>query len=168
MQDNKDVRFFPIFFAATFGVVLEVIGVFVDEIVVGYLFSDDAFVSVNLIEPYIELDTFIAYLVSVGGAALIVRAHGAGDRKRMSEIFGQTIIMCAICGIGLSLLYVLFTPGLSGLWRMIRLCMKAPLLILRLCGSILSWICLIPSCLLMYCTVAAIYSSILRSLPGSD
>ena len=112
MQDNKDVRFFPIFFAATFGVVLEVIGVFVDEIVVGYLFSDDAFVSVNLIEPYIELDTFIAYLVSVGGAALIVRAHGAGDRKRMSEIFGQTIIMCAICGIGLSLLYVLFTPGL--------------------------------------------------------
>ena len=54
MPDRKDIRFFPIFIGATMGVLLEVIATLVDEIVVGNLFSDEAFASVNLIEPYIQ------------------------------------------------------------------------------------------------------------------
>ena len=112
MQNKKDVRFFPVFFAATVGVLLEIVAVLVDEIVVGSIFNDEAFASVNLIEPYTFFEMFIAYLVSVGGASLIVRAHGAGDQKKMSEIFSQTMIMCGLVGIGLTLIYVIFTPQL--------------------------------------------------------
>lgn len=112
MQIKKDVRFFPVFLAATAGVILEIIAVLVDEIVVGNLFTDDAFASINLIEPFTFFEMFLAYLVSVGSAALIVRAHGAGDSKKMNEIFSQTILLCAMFGIELTLLYVAFTPQL--------------------------------------------------------
>ena len=112
MQEKKDVRFFPVFLGATAGVLLEVIATMVDEIVVGNLFTDEAFAAVNLIEPYTFFEIFIAYLVTVAAAALIVRAHGADDHERMSEIFSQTIIMCGIAGIALTSVYVLFTPQL--------------------------------------------------------
>ena len=112
MNNKKDLRFFPIFIGATWGVILEIISTFIDEIVVGNIFNDEAFAAVNLIEPYTYFEVFLAYLVCVGGAALIVRAQGAGDRKKMSEIFSQTMILCGLCGIGLTLLYVLFTPQL--------------------------------------------------------
>ncbi len=112
MKEKKNTRFFPIFIGATLGVVLEIISMLVDEIVVGNIFTDEAFASVNLIEPYTYIETFTAYLICVGGAALIVRAQGAGDRKRMNDIFSQTMILCGLCGIGLTLIYVLFTPQL--------------------------------------------------------
>ena len=112
MNNKKDIRFFPIFIGATLGVILEIISTLVDEIVVGNIFDDGAFASVNLIEPYTFFEVFLAYLICVGGAALIVRAQGAGDRKKMSEIFSQTMILCGLCGIGLTLLYVLLTPQL--------------------------------------------------------
>ena len=113
MKNKKDVRFFPIFLGATVGVLLEIIATtFVDEIVVGNLFTDEAFASVNLIEPYSYFEVFIAYLLTVAAAALIVRAHGAGDQKKMSEIFSQTIIACGIVGAFLTMIYVIFTPQL--------------------------------------------------------
>ena len=112
LDKKDDVRFLPVFIGATAGVMLEVIATLVDETVVGNLFTDDAFAAVNLIEPYTILEVFIAYLASVAGAALIVRAHGAGDYKKMSELFSQTIIVCGLCGISLTLIYVIFTPHL--------------------------------------------------------
>ena len=112
MSDKKYIKFFPVFMGATVGVILEIIGLLIDEIVVGNLSNDAAFASVNLIEPYTYLEVFLAYLIGVGGAALIVRAHGAGDKKRMSQIFSQTIIMCAIVGFTLTAIYVIFTPQL--------------------------------------------------------
>ena len=112
MNENKDIPFFPVFFGATLGVVLEVIATLVDEIIVGNILDDEAFVAVNLIEPYTVFETFLAYMVTVAGAALIVRAHGAGDREKMSELFSQTMIMCGICGTILTLIYVLFTSQL--------------------------------------------------------
>ena len=112
MQTQKDIRFFPVFLGATAGVLLEVIATLVDEIVVGNILTDEAFAAVNLIEPYTIFEVFIAYLVTVAGAAFIVRAHGAGDHKKMSELFSETMIMCGMCGLALTLIYVLFTPQL--------------------------------------------------------
>ncbi len=112
MDNKKDIRFFPIFFGATLGVALEVVATLVDEIIVGNLFNDDAFAAINLIEPYTVFEVFLAYLVTVAGAALIVRAHGAGDHKKMSELFSQTMIVCGLCGLVLTSIYVLFTPQL--------------------------------------------------------
>ncbi len=111
-MDRKDVRFFPVFLGATAGVLLEVIATLVDEIVVGNLFDDAAFTAINLIEPFTLFEVFMAYLVTVAGAALIVRAHGAGDREKMSQLFSQTLIACGACGLALTLVYVLFTPQL--------------------------------------------------------
>lgn len=114
MQSKQDgeVRFFPIFLAATASVMIDMVAQFVDEIVAGNLFDDASFASVNLIEPYTYLAMFIAYLICVGGAALIVRAQGAGDRKKMSELFSQSVILCVVCGAVLTLIYILFTPQL--------------------------------------------------------
>ncbi len=112
MDNKKDIRFFPIFLGATAGVLLEVIATLVDEIVVGNLFDDAVFASVNLIEPYNFFENFLAYLACVGGAALVVRARGAYDSKKMSELFSQTMIVCTLGGILLTMIYVLFTPQL--------------------------------------------------------
>jgi Na+-driven multidrug efflux pump len=112
MQNKKVRALFPRFYGCDVRCVLEIIATLVDEIVVGNLFDDCAFASVNLIEPYTLFEVFIAYLVAVGAAALIVRAHGAGDHKKMSEVFSQTIIVCGLGGIGLALIYVIFTPQL--------------------------------------------------------
>lgn len=112
MHSKKDVRFFSVFFAATLGILVDLITTFVDEVVAGDLFDDAAFASVNLIEPCTYFTAFAAYLISVGGCALIIRAEGAGDRKKMSELYSQSVILCVLCGIVLTLIYVLFTPQL--------------------------------------------------------
>ena len=112
MPDKKDIRFFPVFIGATLGVILEEIGILVDEIVIGNISTDEAFASVNLIEPYTYFEVFIGYLISVAAAAFIVRAHGAGDHKKMGDLFSQTLIVCGICGIILTAIYTLFTPDL--------------------------------------------------------
>lgn len=112
MENEKEIRFFPVFMGATVGVLLDIIGILVDEFVVGTLFDDAAFASVNLVEPYTYLETFLAYLVGGAAAALIRRVESAGDKKKMSEIFSQTLIVAGICGTILTLIYVLFTPQL--------------------------------------------------------
>ena len=112
MTDKRDIRFFPVFLGATLGVLLEIIATLIDEIITGNLFTDEVFASVNLITPYTLFEVFVAYLVTVAAAALIVRARGAGDTIRMSELFSQTIIVCGMVGVGLTLIYVAFTPQL--------------------------------------------------------
>lgn len=79
---------------ATLGVLLEIIATLIDEIITGNLFTDEVFASVNLITPFTLLEAFIAYIIGGFAAPLIVRARGAGDRIRMSELFSQTIIVC--------------------------------------------------------------------------
>lgn len=112
LSDQRDIRFFPVFLGATLGVLLEIIATLIDEIITGNLFTDEVFASVNLITPYTLFEVFVAYLVTVAAAALIVRARGAGDRIRMSALFSQTIIVCGLVGVGLTLIYVVFTPRL--------------------------------------------------------
>lgn len=115
MGKKRDIRFFPVFLGATLGVLLEIIATLIDEIITGNLFSDAVFASVNLITPFSIFEAFIAYLVTTAAAALIVRARGAGERERMSDLFSQTILLCALMGTGLTLLYVVFTPQLVAL-----------------------------------------------------
>lgn len=112
MQNEKDIRFFPIFLGATVGVILEIVATIVDEVITGHLFADGAFAAVNLVEPLMFFEIFLAYLVAVGGAALIIRARGSGDHKKMGEMFSQTLILCGLISILLTVIYVLFTPVL--------------------------------------------------------
>ena len=106
MQNEKDIRFFPIFLGATVGVILEIVATIVDEVITGHLFADGAFAAVNLVEPLMFFEIFLAYLVAVGGAALILRARGAGDREKMGEMFSQTLILCGLIGVLLTAIYM--------------------------------------------------------------
>ena len=115
MKNEKDIRFFPIFLGATVGVILEIVATIVDEVITGHLFADGAFAAVNLVEPLMFFEIFLAYLVAVGGAALILRARGAGDREKTGEMFSLTLILCGLIGVLLTAIYVLFTPGLTRL-----------------------------------------------------
>ncbi|SCX83835.1 Na+-driven multidrug efflux pump [Lachnospiraceae bacterium XBB2008] len=93
------VRFFPIFMAATLSAFIDVIGVLLDETVIGNLFGDTAFGAVNLLGPYITTETFLMYLLCVGGGALIVRAHGRHDRDQMDRIFSHCLTSCIMLGL---------------------------------------------------------------------
>ena len=75
MKNEKDIRFFPIFLGATVGVILEIVATIVDEVITGHLFADGAFAAVNLVEPLMFFEIFLAYLVAVGGRRLF-SGHG--------------------------------------------------------------------------------------------
>ena len=85
MQGKKTIRFFPIFIGAVMGVLLEIIATLIDEIIVGNMFTDEVFASVNLIEPYTFIEIFLAYLVTVAAAALIVRPAARTTERRWAS-----------------------------------------------------------------------------------
>lgn len=93
------VRFFPIFLAASLSAVIDSTQVFIDEAVVGNLFDDVAFGSINLLEPYLLLETIFSYLVCVGGPAMIIRARGANKPEEMRRIFNHCITCDLIIGL---------------------------------------------------------------------
>ena len=51
------------------------------------------------------MENFFEYLICVGGAALIVRAHGAGDTRRMSRIFSHCLTCCVLLGATFTAIY---------------------------------------------------------------
>lgn len=108
-MNNNNIRFFPIFSVATILALEEAIEGQVDEIVIGNVFDDVAFGAINLIQPYMTVVNYISYLICVGGAALIVRAHGANDSRKMSEIFSHCISCCLLAGILFFVIYMLFS-----------------------------------------------------------
>lgn len=112
MKNEGEIRFFPIFIAVSVSTILEIIATFVDEIITGHLFADGAFAAVNLIEPLMFFEIFLGGLATYGGLALIIRARGAGDRKKMSEMYSQTLIICGFTAVFLTAIYVLFTSEL--------------------------------------------------------
>ena len=103
INENKDtlVRFWPIFIGSTLTALLECVGVFLDETVTGQLFDDSVFGAINVIEPYVSVINFISYLICVGGGALIVRAHGSGNKQKMTDIFNH----CLTCCLGVCVLF---------------------------------------------------------------
>ena len=105
----NNVKFFPIFTVATVLALEEAIESQLDEMVMGNVFDDVAFGAINLIEPYMTLVNFVSYLICVGGAALIVRAHGAGDKDRMNRIFSYSVSLCIIVGILFFAVYMTFS-----------------------------------------------------------
>ena len=106
------VRFLPIFLAASLSAVIDSTQVFIDEAVVGNLFDDVAFGSINLLEPYLLLETIFSYLVCVGGPAMIIRARGAKKPEEMRRIFNHCITCDLIIGLAFSMVLSLFQEPL--------------------------------------------------------
>ena len=111
----RPVKFFPIFLAATLGVLIDSIRILVNEIVIGNLFDDVAFGAINLVEPYMILVDFFSYLICVGGAALIVRARGARKTEEVRKLFNHCVTCCLITGLVFFAAYSLFDEWFVGL-----------------------------------------------------
>ncbi len=112
LDENNEVRFFPIFAATMLSVAIESISFLVDEAVIGHLFEDSALAAVNLLEPYAFVIAFISYLICVDSSAMIVRARSTGDRQKMSAYFSQAIILCYLIGSAFMLLFTEFSRQL--------------------------------------------------------
>ncbi len=105
LNENNEVRFFPIFAATMLSVAIESIAFLIDEAVIGHLFEDSALAAVNLLEPYAFVIAFISYLICVDSSAMIVRARSTGDRQKMSDFFSQAIILCYLVGSAFMFLF---------------------------------------------------------------
>ena len=109
------IRFFPIFMAATLGVLIDSIRILVNEIVVGNLFDDIAFGAINLVEPYMMLVDFFSYLICVGGTSMIVRARGAKKPEEEQKLFNHSVTCCLIMGAVFFVLFSFFDEWFVGL-----------------------------------------------------
>ncbi len=105
---TSPVRFFPIFLAATLSVMIDSIRILVNETVVGNLFDDVAFGAINLVEPYMLLVEFFAYLICVGGTAMLVHARGAKKPEEMQKLFNHCVTCCLIMGLFFFAVFSLF------------------------------------------------------------
>jgi Na+-driven multidrug efflux pump len=112
-KDKVYVPFFPIFTVATLAVFLDIVSIILDEAVVGNMFDDTAFGALNLLEPYSLCENFLGYLICVGGTALIMRAHGEGDNKKMNDIFSLCISCCLIVGVFFVAVFTVFKAPLA-------------------------------------------------------
>lgn len=112
---ERPVKFFPIFLAATLGVLIDSIRILVNEIVIGNLFDDVAFGAINLVEPYMIVVDFFSYLICVGGTAMIVRARGAKKPEEIRKLFNHCVTCCLITGLAFFVVYSLFDEWFVGL-----------------------------------------------------
>ncbi|MBQ1492965.1 MAG: hypothetical protein IIZ39_13485, partial [Blautia sp.] len=114
-QRDRRVLFFPIFLASTFYNILDCLSIIIDEAVVGNLFEDTAFGAINLVEPIKMVESFLYYLIIVGGCAMIVRAHGEADTKKMSRLFSHCVTCCLLLGVIFIGIFTLLRPQLASL-----------------------------------------------------
>jgi Na+-driven multidrug efflux pump len=110
--DAVPIKFLPIFLVATLSVMIDEIQMMLHEAIVGNLFDDAAFSAFNLVEPYSLLVSFVAYLICVGGASLIVRAKGAGDQDGARKLYNHSVTCCLVAGLAFFLVYSVFAVPL--------------------------------------------------------
>ena len=80
----------------------------VDGIFVSNFAGKTPFAAINLIMPYIMIFGTIGFMVGTGGTALISKTLGMGDRKKANEIFSMLTAFCAISGILLTIISIMF------------------------------------------------------------
>ena len=66
------------------------------------------FAGLNLIWPYIMALGSLGFLIGTGGAALISKTLGMGDRKKANEIFSMLTVVCIVGGMMLSVVFIAF------------------------------------------------------------
>ncbi len=102
------VLFFPLFLASTCSNLLDIVSIFLDETIVGNLFDDAAFGAINAAEPYLLVQSFVSYLITIGGVSLIIRADAEKQHDRANAIFSHSITSCLLLGGIFFAIYSLF------------------------------------------------------------
>lgn len=80
----------------------------VDGFFVSNFVGKNAFAALNLIFPVIMALAAFGFMVGSGGSALIAKILGEGDRKRANEVFSMFVVLLAVVGTALALVFFIF------------------------------------------------------------
>lgn len=82
--------------------------VIADTIMIGHGIGKNALIALNLLLPMFSLQFGIGNMFGIGGGVLASVAQGAGDRKRVSEIFSTAIASITVISVLMSLFMTIF------------------------------------------------------------
>ena len=81
---------------------LEIIATLIDEIIVGNMFTDEVFASVNLIEPYTFLEIFLAYLICAGA---VIGSDAVAGVTLVTPLYSFAAFFGSVISLGVPILY---------------------------------------------------------------
>ena len=94
----KKIKFWPIFLSTTFVILINVINLFVDEVVLSRHYNDTAFAAKNLSEPILWCVPFLSGILCTGAVRAYLNAKAAKDRKRADISFSQGLWTSVMLG----------------------------------------------------------------------
>lgn len=89
----------------------------IDGIFVSNFAGESAFAAVNLIMPVLMAFATLGFMIGAGGAALVSKILGEGDRKRACGIFSFLIYVTIILGLAVTAIGIIFMPDLAKLMK---------------------------------------------------
>ena len=103
----KKIKFWPIFLSTTFVILINVINLFVDEVVLSRHYNDTAFAAKNLSEPILWCVPFLSGILCTGAVRAYLNAKAAKDRKRADISFSQGLWTSVMLGFILATVMLL-------------------------------------------------------------
>ena len=85
----------------------------VDGFFVSNCVGKNAFASLNLIFPVIMALAAFGFMIGTGGSALIAKTLGEGEPKKANEIFSMLVLVLALGGAAVSMLFFVFLRPVS-------------------------------------------------------
>lgn len=85
----------------------------VDGFFISNYIGKEAFTAINLVYPAIMILASLGFMMGTGGAAIVGKVLGQGDKKRANEIFTMMIKFTFILGIITSVLGVVFMKDIA-------------------------------------------------------
>ncbi|MGN1060092.1 MAG: MATE family efflux transporter [Candidatus Coproplasma sp.] len=89
----------------------------VDGIFVSNFAGETAFAAVNLIMPVLMAFATLGFMIGAGGAALVSKLLGEGDRRKANGIFSFLIAVTVIIGLTATAIGEVFMPDLARLLK---------------------------------------------------
>ncbi len=89
----------------------------VDGIFVSNFAGEQAFAAVNLIMPVLMAFATLGFMIGTGGAALVSKIAGEGDRRKANGIFSFLIYATVALGLLVTVIGEIFMPDLARLMK---------------------------------------------------
>ena len=85
----------------------------VDGVFVSNCVGSDAFAAVNLIMPIIMILGSVGFMIGTGGSAIVSKTLGEGKKEKANEYFSMLVYLCAVSGVILSVIGIIFTGPIA-------------------------------------------------------
>ena len=89
----------------------------IDGIFVSNFAGESAFAAVNLIMPVLMAFATLGFMIGAGGAALVSKILGEGNKRRACGIFSFLIYVTIILGLTVTAIGIIFMPDLARLMK---------------------------------------------------